>query len=1687
MKEFRLEESFGPAVWESFCIHEIFENRAERSPEAVAVRCGEEELNYRQLNQRANQLARYLKTCGVGPETPVALCLERSLDLVVAILAVLKASGAYVPLDVAYPKERLGFMLEDSEAPVILTQKNLLTSLPASDATVICLDTDWDKIAGQSVENLEVETTPDNAAYIIFTSGSTGKPKGVVVTHSNVVRLFTQTNQWYGFNSNDVWALFHSYAFDMSVWELWGALFFGGRLVVVSYEVSRSPERFYELLGREGVTVLNQTPSAFRPLIWAEANATIKQPLALRWITFGGEALELQSLKPWFEAHGDKMPQLVNKYGITETTVHSTYRPISAADLTTGQGSVIGIPIPDLTIHLLDENLKPVPPGAPGEIFVGGAGVARGYLKRPELTAQRFIPDPFSDKPGARLYRSGDLARRLENGELEYLGRIDHQIKIRGFRIELGEIEATLNQHPSVRESVVIGSGHEGGDKRLIAYVVPVKEAPSVSDLREHAGRKLPDYMIPAQFVFLACLPLTPNGKIDRRALPAPDKVRPVLSTAYAEPQTAAERGLAKIWSRVLEIEPIGLNDSFFELGGDSIRCITLLAQARQCGFNFSLQDLFERPTIAALTRCLASSADMLPPIITEPFSLIKAQDREKLPPELEDAYPMLMLQAGMFFHNDLNPASAIFHDVFSFRIQFPFVLEKLERAIAQLVARHPSLRTSFDLGHFSEPLQLVHATASVPLSVEDLRHQVASEQEKALDAYIDAERYRPLNRTRAPLLRAAVQRCTEDVFQLIVSFHHAVLDGWSLAAFLTELLHDYSVLIKGTGKPIEPPKIGYCEYVALERKAISSEACRHFWTQKVQDLPGQRIPRWPKSLRAGGTEQVRGPEIQISAKVFEGLKDLAQKNGTPLKSVLQAAHFRVLNLLHGTSDVVSGLVTNGRPEEVDGERLIGLSLNTIPMRAQLKGGTWSELVRQMFEAERELLPFRRFPLIEIQKLAGGASLFECAFDFVHFHVYKDLQGYQDMGFLEGHYAEANSFALFTTFMLDVTRTQLQMHCDYDPEELCLEQIELIDGYYIKILEAMATEHDARYEKFSPLSEIERNRLLTEWNATQKAFLTPQTIHGLFEAQVERTPDAVAVIDGTREMTYWDLNRKANHLAHHLVQLGVGPEVLVGICVDRSLSMVIGLLGILKAGGAYVPLDPNYPKERLDFILHDTCAPVLLAKKTVIDKLPEHSAQVVYLDEPFDRAHSENVNSAVTENNVAYIIYTSGSTGRPKGVAIEHRNTAALLNWAHEVFSSEELSGVLSATSICFDLSVFELFVPLTRGGKIILAENVLQLTELPAAGQVTLINTVPSVMAELLRLDVIPASVRTVNLAGEPLQTTLVQQIHKQKTIGKVYDLYGPSEDTTYSTCALRDPEGPATIGRPLLNKRVYLLDENRQPVPVGVIGEIYIGGEGVARGYLKRPELTAEKFVDDPFCPSPGARLYRTGDLARYRLDGNIEFLGRMDHQVKIRGFRIELGEIESVLTRHPGVSEAVVLAKEEASGRLQLVAYLVARPNVALSFSQLRNDMKTSLPDYMIPTGFVFLQALPLTPNGKIDRKALPKPHFEAEPKNCVVPGTPEETALAQIWCEVLGLKQVGVHDNFFELGGHSLFVTQVISRAHGRGLCAITLKDIFEKPTIADLAKLLTDSNSGKSMLATSSPLTKKSRTLSKQMK
>jgi amino acid adenylation domain-containing protein len=1663
------------------CIQERFEARAAERPEAPALTFAGATLTYGEVNARANRLAHRLRALGVRPETRVGIALERCAELVVAILAVLKAGGGYVPLDPSYPAERIAFVLGDAEVAVLVTASGLLARLPAFAGAALCVDADAEAVAAESAANPRVETAPDALAYVIYTSGSTGRPKGVQVTHANVVRLFDATDAWFGFGASDVWTLFHSCAFDFSVWEIWGALLYGGRLVVVPFLTTRSPEDFHRLLVDQGVTVLSQTPSAFKQLVQADlASGVDPSALRLRHVVFGGEALDPRALRPWMERHGDGRPRLVNLYGITETTVHVTVRAIARADLERA-GSPIGTPIPDLSLYLLDGRMEPVPPGVPGEIFVGGAGVARGYLNRPELTAERFVRDPFSAVPDARLYRTGDLARRRADGELEYLGRADQQVKVRGFRIETGEVEAVLAAHPAVAGCAVAAREDGAGERRLVAYVVavPGAPAPTPAELRAHLAASLPDYMVPAAFAALDALPLTGNGKLDRRALPAPDEARGAAAAErYAAPGTAAERALAEVWREVLGMERVGIDDNYFALGGDSIRSVRLVAAARRRGLSLSIPLVYRHQTVRALAAAADSAGPSppLPDLPAGPFALLDPAAREGLPDDVEDAYPASQVQLGMLYHTARDPASLAYHEVIAYRVHTRFDAAAMREALRRVAARHPLLRTSFDLAAAPEPIQRVHRRVEIPLEVTDARAPDADDG----GAWMEREKACGFDWAAAPLLRFHVQLLADDAFRLILVEHHVVLDGWSVATLVTELLRLFAALRDGVDDGVAPPPAtSFRDFVALERREAASAESRAFWRGVTGGAPVAALPP-----REGGSaprpDDAPFQLTELPGETAAGLGRVAAAAGVPLKTVLLAAHLRVLAMLGGCDDGVTGYVTNGRPETEDGERVLGVFLNTVPLRVHMAGGTWLELVRRTWAAEQALLPHRRVPLSDIVRDAGGRTPFEVGFNFVHFHVYDALAAAGVR--LEGDlYFQKTELPLVTAFSVSHATGSLRLRLEYDPARLGEAQVRAIGGWYARALAALAERPGERWDA-DPLLDAGEAARLRRLGAGQVVAHEQRPVHRLFEAQAARTPGAVAVACDGATLTYRALDARADRLALRLARLGAGPEARVGVCLERGLELVVALLAVLKAGAAYVPLDPEHPPERLGRVLADSGARLLLTHPALADRAGAWAGAVVALDGKEDADADSAAGAPRTEpdpEGLAYVIYTSGSTGRPKGVAVPHRALANHMQWMGRAFPLAAGDRVLQKTSVGFDASVWEFWAPLLAGATLVMAppgahRDPSELLRTVRRERITVLQLVPAVLRALLEHPALPAcrTLRTLFCGGEALPADLAARA-RALTGARVVNLYGPTEACIQSVVHefAGDPGPTVPIGRPVDNVLAAVLDASGSPVPPGVPGELYLGGVQLARVYLGEPALTAAAFVPDPSGAEPGARLYRTGDRVRWLGGGVLEFLGRADQQVKVRGVRVETGEVEAVLRRHPAVADCVVQARADHRGETRLVAYVVPAPGAAVSAAALRAHLRERFPLPLVPSAFVELGRLPLTPNGKLDRAALPPPEAVRGGGAYLAPRDALELRLARLWEEVLGAGAVGVRDDFFDLGGHSLDALRLLAgveRIAGRRL---SMAALVAGPTVERIAAALR----GEPALAAAGPL------------
>ncbi|HSF39107.1 MAG TPA: non-ribosomal peptide synthase/polyketide synthase [Thermoanaerobaculia bacterium] len=1640
--------------WEAFPtpvpLHELFDRQAERAPGAVAVTCEGESLTYGELKAHANRLAWRLRRLGVGPESRVGLAAERSLDMVVALLAILKAGGAYVPLDPAYPEERLAVLLEDAfdglEAPVLLAQPHLLEKLPPHRGTVLLLkDGAFDN---ESAESPESGTDPDNAAYVIFTSGSTGRPKGTVVTHRNVARLFAATQGWYGFGPDDVWSLFHSYAFDVSVWELWGAFLYGGRLVVVPFWVSRSPEAFLDLLVAERVTVLSQTPSAFRQLVAADDERGGTPGLSLRFVVFGGELLDVAGLAPWFGHHGDERPLLVNMYGITETTVHVSYRPITRADLAEPWRSPVGGPMPDLSMHILDPGGLPVPAGVPGEIHVGGPGLARGYLGRPGQTAARYVPNPFV--PGERLYRSGDLARFRPGGDVDCLGRIDHQVKIRGFRIELGEIEAALIRHPAVQEVSVLVR-EEGGDRRLVAYLGTGEEAPAAGELRALLAGTLPDYMIPSAFVALPALPLTSHGKVDRRALA---KIRPGVAAEaeYVPPRTPTEEVLAGLWASVLGAERVGIRDNFFDLGGHSLVATRLVARVRQVfGVEVPLRALFEGPTVEELARRVAAGEKgSAPPIVPVP--------RDGTP------FPLSFAQERLWFLDQFDPGTPTLNIPFPMRLPAAVEPGLLARALAVVVERHEALRTTFG-SEEGRPYQRIGPPFAPPLPVADLSG-LGAEARARETARLEAEEgLLPFDLARGPLLRARLLWLGEE-WALLLTVHHIVADGWSLGLLTRELGAAY----RGLALPELP--VQYADYAVWQRSWLSGavlDAQIAYWREKLADPPALDLPT-DRPRPAVQTWRGAGVPHTLAPELTGRLAALARREGATLFMVLLAAFSALLARLSGQDDVVVGAPVAGRVRE-ETEPLVGCFLNNVALRTSLSGTpSFRELLARARATALEAYAHQDVPFEKLlEELAPKRDLsrtpiFQVFLNMLNFPA---EEGPAEEG-AGGGFDDAFTPEVPAKFDLTIYASEgggaLHLNFVYNAGLFDRGRVEEM-ARQLEILLARAAE--APEARIGEVSLVTKRAALPD-PATPLDAGFRGSVH---DALARQNPERVAVVEDGKILTYGELQAAASGLAGLLASRGIGRGEVAAIWAHRSAALPGAVLGALRAGAAFMVLDPAYPPSRLVDYLRIGRPAAFVAIVGAAPPPPEVEAELrgiaCRVELPAELP-AGGPSVEVGPEDLAVVTFTSGSTGRPKGVAGRHGPLTHFYPWMAERFglSGEDRFGMLSALS--HDPLQRDLFTPVWLGASLAVPDperigSPGYLADWVRREGVTILHLTPAMLELLVQAaeetGAEMPSLRRAFVVGDLLKRSDVERLYTVAPGITCINLYGSTEtQRSVSFFVVPREARPGRevlpLGRGMEDAQLLVVNPEGALAGVGELGEIHLRSPHLALGYLDDPALTAERFLPD----AGETRRYRTGDLGRYLPSGDVEFAGRADAQVKIRGFRIEPGEIEAALARFPGVRESVVIVREDRPGDRRLVAYAVPRPGAEIPPADVRSFLAARLPGYMVPADVAVLPALPLTRTGKIDRRALPAPERTAG-EEAVAPRTPVEETLAGLWRELLDVEVVGVHDDFFDRGGHSLLATQLLSRIRTTFGVEVPLRALFERPTIAAMASLV----------------------------
>jgi amino acid adenylation domain-containing protein/non-ribosomal peptide synthase protein (TIGR01720 family) len=1658
----------------------LFEHQVASAPEATAVVFENTSLTYDELNARANQLAHHLIALGVGPERLVALALPRSLEMVIGLLAILKAGAAYVPLDVKYPADRLAFMLQDASPICTLSDIATVDQLP-SGAPTLLIDEPGVRaaIAARSRANPADRERlrplhPLDPAYVIYTSGSTGRPKGVVVPQQNVVRLLGATDAWFHFGPDDVWTMFHSHAFDFSVWELWGALLRGGRLIVIPNSVSRSPVEFLRLLARERVTVLNQTPSAFHQLAQAEReHPDLQSALALRCVIFGGEALELGRLKAWYERHEDHSPLLVNMYGITETTVHVTYAALNRTLVDSKANSLIGRGIADLQTYVLDAALQPVPADVAGELYVAGAGLARGYLNRAGLSAERFIANPFGE-PGSRMYRTGDLARWRADGVLDVLGRADQQVKIRGFRVEPGEIEAALARLAGIAQAAVIAREDASGHMQLVGYVVAqAGHLPEPAQVRCSLADDLPDHMVPAAIVVLEVLPLTANGKLDRKALPAPD----FTPQRVRAPRTPQEEILANLFAEVLHLPQVGIDDNFFDLGGHSLLVTRLVSRIRSAlGIELAIRALFEAPTVAQLAHGLAGAK-------TARAALHPMARPSFIPPSLSQRRLWLLYQ--------IDGPTPTYNVAMALRLKGRLDDTALTAALADLVGRHESLRTVFRETSDATPLQYVLAAEEAHLQV----HVEETSQAALTQRLAEASAHCFLLGSEIPF-RAWLFHLETGEHVLLLLCHHIASDGWSLAPLARDLCAAYVARIHGRPPAWTPLPVQYADYTLWQHALLGSERDPdsviarqlRYWSRTLAGLPEQLELPTDRPRPTVASHRGESVAFRLDAQLHQRLLALAREGQASLFMVLQAALATLFTRLGAGTDIPLGTPVAGRTDEALDD-LVGFFLNTLVLRTDTSGDPgFNALLARVRDTdlgayEHQDLPFER--LVEVLNPArsmGRHPLFQVSLVLQNnAHASFALPGLetsaQPIGLNTAKFDL--SFELWEQRGSDGTPQGIAGRLEFATDLFDRATAELLATRLRRVLGAVAQDPAQPIGRIQILTPEERTQVLVAWNDCAHP-ASADTLPTLFEQQVARTPEATALALDDTSLSYAELNARANRLAHYLLAQGVGPESFVALVLPRSVEMVTSLLAILKTGAAYLPLDVSYPTQRLAFMLQDA-APVCTITDTATAQLLPPGVAALRLDDaalvaalarsPEFDVRDVHRPAPLAPLNSAYLIYTSGSTGRPKGVVTTHEDVAYLA--LNSRWQGTGPARALQHSTHTFDAATFELWMPLLSGGTVVLAPaqelDIPTLRGLIGRHRLSIVWLTAGLFHLFAEED--PGcfqGLRHLLAGGDVLQPAAVRRVIAHCPGLKVTNGYGPTETTTFAALYTLDdrvpPDRGIPIGSPLGNAQLYVLDAQLQPVPAGVPGELYIAGAGLARGYLKRPGLSAERFIANPF-GGPGSRMYRTGDLARWRADGVLDFLGRADQQVKIRGFRIELGEIETALAGQPGIAQANVIAREDQPGHKQLVGYVVAHDAGLLDAQALRRALADRLPDYMVPAAIVVLDSLPLTPNGKLDRKALPAPDFTLQ--SIRAPRTPREEILVGLFAEVLRLPQVGIDDNFFDLGGHSLLATKLVGRIRSALGIDMAIRTLFESPTVDQLAERIESSSESSS--------------------
>ncbi|MBE7122186.1 amino acid adenylation domain-containing protein [Bacillus cereus] len=1654
--------------------HQVIEEQVEKQPDAIAAICGVESITYRELNERSNRLAHWLREQGLGRDDLAALLAERSIEMLVSMLAVLKAGGAYLPLDSAHPDSRLITILENSDTKVILTESKWqsrsleLSKAISQDVMVFSLDTgdgsciDIEEIASYSVENPAFINESGDLANVFFTSGSTGQPKGAMVEHIGKLNHLYAIIHLLGLNENSVVAQTASHCFDISVWQFLAPLMTGGQVVIYTNEIVTDPQALFHAVQNDHVTVLEMVPSIIEMFLQAandESNRTLSQ---LQFMISTGEGLPVSLCHKWLEAYPDV--KVVNAYGATECSDDTSFEVVCGTYSHDDHPQVaLGTPIPNIHYYLLDAWQRPVPVGCVGEVYVTGIGVGRGYLNDPERTAHSFLRNPFADGMGEWMYKTGDLARFTPDGRLVFTSRADFQVKVRGYRIELGEIESTLLSHQAVSQCVALVQQDGRGSNRILVYTV-LHEVVDVLELRQYLQVRLPEYMVPEHLIILKEMPLNRNGKIDRKALSDFDEFEREV-TNYTAPRNNWETMLIKIWEEVLEVSPIGIDDNFFDLGGHSLKTIQIRSRIkRDFNVEISLKDLFDHQTICELAPILKKGQDE------------ETNKVEYFIPRVNQAefYPMSHAQQRMFLIHRLQSNNLSYNMPVAIKLTGYLNLKAFQKAFQSLLNRHEGLRTTFTV-HDGQPVQRVSQAHLSECLFIDLSDEDGTTQQQRMAEIEQEEKETYFDLTTGPLFRMRLCKLASDHHMLWMNMHHIIGDYWSWQVLMRDFTTLYEAFCQGQIPSLPPLVVQYKDYASwqnerLERGELVEAEC--YWLKRFEgDLP---ILNMPTDYPRPPIQTFTGNQVtyRMDYEHLERIKSLAQELDATLFMVLLSAVGAFLSRMSGQQDIVIGTPEAGR-DHVDLENLIGFFVNTLPLRLDLSANqTFTELVQHCKSIALDAYTYHEYPFDQlVEKLKPERDLSRSPIFSVMFQLMnstsKDTMGELDLQLLP---VKSYMTKFDITVVCIETESGLDIQFQYQSDLYEMETMNRWLEHFAVLIDGILRNPKQKVSELPLLNESQRRQLLIEWNDTALE-LPKELVHERFASIAQQMPEHIAVESDESTLTYRELDERSERLAHFLRRQGVGPDVLVGICIERTLDMMVGLLGILKAGGAYVPLDPKYPSERLAFLLDDLQASVLLTQEKLLVHLPSHEARVFCLDRDWSQIIS--CDDYMPQRNVhaedlAYMIYTSGSTGVPKGVMIPHRGLTNYLEWALDAYEVEKGIGTIVSSSLAFDATITSLFTPLLTGGRVILireGEEIEQLSKVLRKHQnLSLLKITPAhllLLNQQLSPEDLAGRVRTVVIGGEALMGEDIAFWQQAAPKTRLMNEYGPTETvvgcSVYHVSEIQ--QGSVPIGRPIANMQIYILDSLMQPVPIGVPGELYIGGVALARGYHNQAELTEERFVLNPFSDQPDTRLYKTGDIARYLPNGNLEYLGRIDDQVKLRGYRIELGEIETVLKQHPAVSEATVILREDVKDDKRLVAYVTAAKGCDLTVSNVQQHLIDFLPYYILPSAVVVLDEFPLTVNGKLDCKQFPAPDAQLVNGDYMPPRDLNELQMVQIWEDMLNTQPIGIYDNFFTIGGNSLKALLLLQGIRERFGVELPLVSLFRKPTVAELCSYL----------------------------